>query len=132
MVRRWATQNPDQAAEWLIKNTTGPFREQGMGQLTGFWAEKDPQRADQCLKQLPDLPERDGIVQSFVQMVANWAPELGAREALTLTQPGVRDQQVEICVGRWLQTDPSSARQWLEEANLPQDVKDKCLLPLNN
>jgi len=59
----------------------------------------------------------------------NWAPDLGTQQAMTLANPGMRDQDVVTCVQHWLQADPSSAQQWLKKANLPQDVKDRCLLP---
>lgn len=131
VMRRWVTQDPDLAAQWLIQNADAQTLDQAMTQLMNFWVPESPQEAERYVKSLPNGPARDMVVHDFVQAVANWAPDLGARQAVTLANPGMRDQDVVTCVQHWLQTDPSPAQKWLKKANLPQDVKDKCLLAPN-
>jgi hypothetical protein len=100
-----------------------------MTQLMNFWVPESPQGAERFVENLPNGPSRDMVVHDFVQAVVNWAPDLGARQAMTLADQGMRNQDVETSVQHWLQTDPLSAQLWLQKADLPQDVKDKCLLP---
>ena len=129
VMRRWVTQYPDKAAQWLIENADAQTLNQAMTQLMNFWAPESPQGADHYVETVPNGPARDTVVHDFVQAVVNWAPDLGAKQAMTLTDLGKRNGDVETSVQHWLQTDPSSAQQWLQKADLPQDVKDKCLLP---
>ena len=129
VMRRWAPQDQAEAAQWLMQNADPQTLNQAMTQLMNFWVPGSPQGAEQYVASLPNGPSRDMVVHDFVQAVANWAPDLGAKQAMTLANPGMRDQDVVTCLQHWLQTDPPSAQQWLQKADLPQDVKEKCLLP---
>jgi hypothetical protein len=40
---------------------------------------------------------------------------------------GLREAKLIQCFERWLQLDVSSARQWLEKAALPPEIKDRCI-----
>ncbi|MGA3172580.1 MAG: hypothetical protein ABSE62_16385 [Chthoniobacteraceae bacterium] len=129
VMRRWVTQDPVQATQWLILNADPQTLSQAMTQLMNFWVPENPQEAAHYVENLPNGPSHDMVVHDFVQAVTSWAPDLGAKDAMTLADQGMRDQDVVTCVQHWLQTDPSSAQKWLQEANLPQDVKARCLLP---
>jgi hypothetical protein len=129
VMRRWVTQDPAEAAHWLMQNADPQTLNQAMTQLMNFWVPEGPQEAERYVENLPNGPSRDTVVHDFVQAVANWAPDLGAKQAMMLADPGMRNQDVVTCLQHWLQTDPPSAQQWLQKTDLPQDVKEKCLLP---
>jgi hypothetical protein len=132
VMNRWSTQNPEQAAQWLMKCADLQVQQQGMVQLMSFWAAENPQGAERWVETLPSGPSHEVIVQSYVDSVKEWAPDIGAKHAITLADEAVRNQAVENCVKRWLRADPFAAQKWLKETKLPQDVKDRCLLPLDN
>jgi hypothetical protein len=129
VAERWATQNPQEAADWVANKLDPASQQMALPRLLNFWAMESPVGAGQWVAGLPAGPFRENAIQSYVQAVNNWAPDLGAEQAITLTDEGVRDPKVEMCMKHWMELDPVSAQRWLQAANLPQGVKNQCLAP---
>jgi hypothetical protein len=129
VAERWATQNPQAAAEWITNKLDTADQQMALPRLLIFWAMESPQEAGKWAASLPAGPFRESAVQSYVEAVNNWAPDLGAKQAITLTDESVRNQKVETCVKHWMELDPISAQQWVKKANLPKYFKTRYLAP---
>lgn len=129
VAERWGTQDPQQAADWIENKLDPASQQMALPRLLNFWAMESPQGAGQWVKSLPAGPFRENAVQSYVEAVNNWAPDLGAQQAITISDLSTRFQKVEMCVKHWMELDPVSAQQWVKKADLPPDLKSRCLVP---
>jgi hypothetical protein len=114
VAERWATQDPQAAAEWIETKLDAPTQQMALPRLMNFWAMETPQEAGQWVANLPPGTFRESAIQSYVQSANNWAPDLAAKLAGTLTDPSLRQQKVNLSVKHWMEVDPTGARAWLQ------------------
>ena len=120
---RWATQDPKAALVWAMKTASPEIERSAAEQAMRLWAAMSPADAEQWVETLADSPERDMILQSFVAAVNSWAPDCGANAALRIANEAAREQQLQVCLHQWREINPRAAKQWLQQAKLPDDLK---------
>ena len=110
VISRWATQNPETALNWALKNGAD-FRP--ISDALNLWASVDASSAGKWVEKLPPDFNRDAAIQSYVEAVITWDPADALRFARKLTNESARSQHVEKCLQRWMELDRSSAEKWL-------------------
>jgi len=130
VAERWATQEPQAAAQWLAQNTNAAIQRAGLARLMEVWAQDTPQAASQWVENLPAGAFHQSALESYADAVNRWAPDRAAQCAINLDDENIRYQKVEIALNHWLELDAATARQWIKESKLPPEMKERYLLPV--
>lgn len=124
---RWATQDPNGAAEWAVRSGDPVIQSRGLGEVFGVWASVDPSAAQQWVKTVDQVSVREIALHAYIDAVTEWAPATATELSLQLSDPAARLSGVESALARWREVDPASARVWLEAADLPAETKHEWL-----
>jgi hypothetical protein len=115
---------PQEAATFLV-----PFppsdrsRNHALADAVALWVRKDAAAASTYMSTLPLGPESDAPRASFASNLALTDPSSAAVWAQTITNPRIRDASITLVVKTWMRTDAVSARKWMTDARLSDDVK---------
>lgn len=127
VVSAWAYTDPLRAAQWAGKFPEGSMRDQAMEQLVNTWAGSDTAEAALWLQSLPQSRSRDVAVNTFSSAVGPSSPGTAFQLAQTISDEGMRTQQLQNVGRAWLAKDPSGAQQAIAQSNLPQGIKSQLL-----
>jgi len=122
VAERWATQDPQASAGWLAK-APGAVHQAGLSRLMQIWAQDDPQSAGQWVDGLPEGALRQTALESYSDAAVRWTPDLAVARAAKLENESIRQQKVEAGLQRWMELDPTAARQWVHESGLSAETK---------
>lgn len=132
VLERWATQDPVEASEWTARIGDPELRRRGIAAVLDLWAMVEPLDCSKWLENRKASPFRSTAVESYVQAVTPWYPELGLKMVSRLAPETAGEPQVEACARQWLQFDPPAAGLWIAEASFPQDIKARWCSPVRN
>jgi hypothetical protein len=127
IIQRWTQQDPEQAAAWLEAFPTGALRDTAVTELVKLWADKDSKGLSGWLKELPKGTEQDLALSAYVLKLASQHPEQAVESAKAITADAVRTQNLESIGESWLSTDPSAAKAWISQSELPEITKTRLL-----
>jgi len=128
-ISTWASTQPDQAAQWVSQLPEGPPREKAMGALITTWANAGAggEAALQWLNSLPASPSRDAAASTFNSVMAPLNPQAAFQSAAAISDPDLRNQQLQEVTRIWLSREPDAARSEIMQSNLPDEVKSELL-----
>ena len=87
----------------------------------------EPAGAAAWLDTLPAGPSRDRAVGAFAGTIASNYPTDAVRWAESVTNPALRNSQLESVARTWLQVDAAAAKAWITGSNLPDARKARLL-----
>ncbi len=121
----WATQSPEEAAQWVTSLPDGETQNHAIYQLTSAWVAKDQRGAIGWIESLaPGLP-RDEATESLVEKIAGSAPAEAWQWTLSIGDELQRSRAVSQTVQSVAERDPALAQQWLEAAQISPELKTR-------
>ena len=72
---------------------------------------------------------RDAAVGALISRIASVDPEAAVRWAVTINDTALRETETQEAVQTWFEVDPASARAWLANSNLDDEIKRRFLAP---
>ena len=127
VIARWATQDPQAAANWALRTPDATVQNRGLAEVLNVWTSVYPASASQWVSTLTPLALRDATLQAYVAAVEEWAPDSATKMAAQISDPAVRWQRVQDSLSRWWNIDEKSAGSWLESTDLPAENKRQWL-----
>jgi hypothetical protein len=125
LLRQWAGNDPQTAANWVSQISPGAARPQAINAVAIVWANQNLSEAVQWMRQLPGEGERTDALATAAYEAARTQPI----EALTLASelpPGEsRNDLVIHAASQWAAQAPAEAAQWasrIPDGNLRQRV----------
>lgn len=125
--RRWAMHHdPAELFEWLRGLEDAEDRAEAMNAGFQMWLREDPAEASAWLEVAGPMPEADAAIRSFVRK-SYAKPMLAVSWAGRIQDPEMRRKALVQAGQRWLGKDPESARAWLEQSGLEEQVQREIL-----
>jgi hypothetical protein len=126
----WA--DPETAAHWAAQQPNAELLFRGIGVA---WLRKDPERAEEFVRTLPPAL-KDGVylraVEAFYpgpetpqeaaakfERATRWIPDI--------SNPTMRQSAYRKLAERWLNTEPDSARRWIDSIPIPPKMRSDLL-----
>lgn len=122
VIERWIRSDPSAAANWAGTFGEGPLRQHALHLVARQWGLRDLQSTARWLENLPNGSSRDAAIAAFVTSADGNDIRLAVEWANRIADPPTRGQALEQAAGRWLREDPAAARQWIENAQLPDGL----------
>jgi hypothetical protein len=101
------------------------LRENALAQIASASANVDPQMTADWLSTLPSGTSKDRAVMSYIDVLSRSAPESAAPWISNIDNAALRNRQTSLVAQRWLDTDPSAAKTWINQSSLPDDQKQR-------
>lgn len=125
-LERWATQDPQRAFAKAARLADPILQEQGIVRVLDVCAPINPVAASQWIEQLlGGTTVWDKAIEAYVEAVHTWQPEAAARLAVKAKDPTARERTIEKAMTLWLKLDPAAAKQWLADAEIPDETKQR-------
>lgn len=125
----WATEEPAEAAEWVMDLASESESDQGVGAALGDvlwkWTREDPQAAGNWLNEQEKGPTLDGAITGLAGAAFEQDPEASLSWATQISNEGLRGVSITVGLGAWMQRDPEAAKQWAEANEIPLSGQDK-------
>ena len=115
LVRRWAENAPEAAAEYAAQLGDATMRLSAVEQISIAWAEQDLPTASQWAAKLPAGDERNTALRNIAYGSAFTAPELAVSLASQLPENNERDDLLEHIAAQWSGSDFEAATTWLTQ-----------------
>ena len=130
----WSLADPATLAAWAEGQ---PDNQEFLNRIAQSWAQRDPERAAEWLKDLP-ATTRDTALDGIIKKALSAVPintafdttrhfQAMERWILHLSSEQARQSAYEKLAQRWISLDPEFARQWLATSPLPQVARDRLL-----
>jgi hypothetical protein len=142
VIRNWAEADPaaaaaavqalpdDPAAAGTDANPPLPLsRQDTFAGVAQSWARCDPARAAAWIGQLRLGPCRDAAVVSYSEQTVSADPAHAIQMVESMSNSGVRNQQLIQLFRTWMQADPRAAATAVQLSSLPDDGKKELLEP---
>jgi hypothetical protein len=120
---QWALTDGPAAAQWLSQMPDAATQIESHYSVARHWGLMDMEGSANWINSLPHGASRDAAVRAFVTSIDGYDAALATSWAMTIQESGQRQESVGSAFGRWLQSDPTAARTWLETAQLTDDVR---------
>jgi hypothetical protein len=127
VVARWATLDPEKAGEWALRLPDPSLRVRGAAAVLNLWAAVAPDAAGRWVRGIEPDGLREAAITSYLEAVNDWDPEAGLRLAMETSDAALRLHRAEPCFRRWIDLNPTAARQWLARAKLSDETKQRWL-----
>jgi hypothetical protein len=125
MALQWIDdQDPPALFAWLETLHAGKTRDDGM--RTGFtrWWKTDPEAADAWIRAAEISGAHDPAVVVYAQNMSHSSPELAIEWADRIHDETLRRRTLAPVLRGWSQQDPSAVRSWMDEHDVPPEVRD--------
>jgi len=123
----WTGQSPSEAAAWAGSLPDGKVREEALGKVAGEWARYDPEAVSLWINQLPQDRSRDAAIGQLVKQIANTDPESAFTWASSVGSDTKREEVLKAAASAWKAQNPEAARNAVQNADLPEDVRARVL-----
>jgi len=120
---QWARTDGAAAAQWLGQMPDAATQVESHYSVARHWGLTDMEGSANWINSLPHGASRDAAVRAFVTSIDGYDAALATSWAMTIQEPAQRQESVGSAFGRWLQSDPTAARSWLETTQLADDVR---------
>jgi len=127
VVGHWSRKDPTSAAKWVEAFPEGKMRDEAWHTVARQWTFEGHDQAIAWIDALPPGSGRDKALEAYVESVDGSRPDLAALWALEIDSPIDRERWLVHAAGRWIQKDRHAAMEWIEQADLPEDVKGRLL-----
>ncbi len=108
----WTQTDPGGASRWAGSLPEGNVRREIWREIVGTWADADLDAAGSWLGALPLGRDHDEAVAAYLPKVEPTAPEKALSWAGTISDAGLRAEQVQDILSRWARRDAAAARNW--------------------
>jgi hypothetical protein len=143
--QRWAEEDPLAAYAWAGRQTDEKVRQTVLRRAAGEWLKSDPAGASKWLDSLPAGPLKEAMVADTVDLALNgrkWGNtstvalvQIMSDDAIRETagwiarlQNGAeRESAYEKFANAWLNKDANAAKEWLSNAPLLSETKERLL-----
>lgn len=129
IVQRWAQTEPERTAEWVEQFPEIRLRNAAVENLVRLWADKSMEGPAEWVGSLQG-EVRDTAAAAYAQKLTERSPAQAAAWVESIQNQDLRQRETEHLAERWLAIDQQSARQWLETADLPQEIKSRLTAPI--
>jgi hypothetical protein len=123
IARAWAGQAPEEAVGWISSLPAGEAHSAAVVAATAAWASKDAQGAAQWVAAMAPGGERDRSAGSLASSIADKYPRQALDWALSIGDAEERNRVSLLVAQTMMRRDPAGARQIIEAAPLPSDMK---------
>jgi hypothetical protein len=124
IITTWAGNDPAAAVAYVAQQPDGENKTGEIETIAATWEENRPSAANQWLASLPAGPAKDAALQA----AANSANPAAGETLLA----GVGNDQIRVATetqiaNNWMDSNPTAARTWIQNSDLPQQTKDLLL-----
>lgn len=119
--------DPQAAIRWA-ENLSPDDKESVIGMIVARGAQTDPEAVADWIGTLSGAT-RDSAIATFSSAVAATDPVTALNWAETLFDPKNRERASWEAAWRWLQSDPTAAKAWIQNSSLPDAEKARLLAP---
>lgn len=127
VLRHWTKSDPALAATWVASFPDGAMRDDALGRVAKQWTFDNPDGAAEWIEALPPGSGRDQAISGYVESIDGSRPDLAAHWALEIEAPGERERRVFNAASRWIEKDRAAAYAWIEQAEIPDEIKARLL-----
>ena len=103
--------------------------ENSFSNLAGNWARMAPEAATRWVSSLPANSTRDRAAQSLINNLMQHDMPSAVDRLDLINEPRQRRNAEQQIAHNWLQTDPATARIWIQNSDLPTEMKTQLLNP---
>ena len=119
----WASEEPAEAAEWVMDLASESDSDEGVGAALGDvlwkWTREDPEAAGNWLNEQEKGPTLDGAITGLAGAAFEQDPEGSLSWATQISDEGLKGISIAVGLGAWMQRDAEAAKQWAESNNIP-------------
>ncbi len=131
IARRWAQhqKDPSELFTWLLAlDVDGISQEDVDGAISaGFraWMQTKNEAAQAWLATALPNPKLDLAAVEAVRYLLALSPDVSVQWAMRIQDEETRNRNVVQAARRWREKDPDALQAWLEQSDLPEDVREK-------
>lgn len=122
LMHAWADKAPADAAYYAVKLPPGPVRQMAFGQVVNQWLATDMSGASDWIDALEPSPDFDSAIYG-VATYGHIAPEIALAWAQSIFDPNIRVNAIGEVIRTLANTDPQTARVYLESARLTAEQR---------
>ncbi len=116
-----ARENPEDAANWVVKNGGEEAQRGAMQDIMGNWVGEDASAAKSFAVSQPEGPVRDAAVSSFVINDSSSLPQDNIKLAETISDERSRGRAIGTATMRWMSEDRDGAMEYIESSDMVDD-----------
>lgn len=117
LARNWSQKNPQEAANWLVKQTDEATVNHSIGDIMPNWVSSDPKAALAFVNAQAAGPLRDSAAASYVMSDRKSAPVELIKVAESITDENSRNRSLTMTTMRWMQEDPAAAKSYVQASD---------------
>jgi hypothetical protein len=129
IVQRWTQQDPEEAAAWVVAFPEGKLRDTALEAVVKLWADKDITDAGAWVSTLSAQAGSDVAIGAYAEKLGVQFPETAAEWLQDIRDVRLRDERMVRLAELWLRQDAPAARQWISQAPLSNETKQRLLAP---
>jgi hypothetical protein len=125
LLRQWAGNDPQTAANWVSQLSLGSARPEGINAVAVVWANQNLSEAVQWMRQLPGEGERTDALVTAAYEAARTQPVEALKLASELPPSEPRNDLIIHAASQWAAQTPEAAAEWagrITDSNLRQRV----------
>jgi hypothetical protein len=115
LVRRWAEEDPQSAAGWVMQHLDKEAERGAVPQVAIAWAGVDPEAAVRWATSLPENPEKEQALLSIGYEVAGTQPTVALGIVSSLPLGTDRDNLLIHAIRQWGSIDAPGANHWVQQ-----------------
>lgn len=120
--QEWAKTDPAAALSSFESLPPGEAQRRALGGLVQTQSREDPAAAANLMNQYPEIRD-ERMIRRFIWNTFRENPALAINQIASLEDERRRNQSYSRLFEMWQGRDPQAANQWLETANLPEQVR---------
>lgn len=133
VLSNWAENDPVAALNWALQQIPdGSQKNESVGQAVSTWARNDPAAAEKWIAALPAGEMRDNSLRTASYQFMNNDPATAVQLIAGIGDDKMRTSQYENLAQNWLRNDPQGAQNWIAQAPLTAEVKQRLLAAKRN
>lgn len=124
---RWGWFDGPSAMEWVRTLEPGREREDVVERSFGAWVQRDREAAVEWMRTRTDQPELEPALETFLTVWGRKEPSQALALLPLMRLENERRLVIERTVKDWASKDPEAAMSWLENAEIPEDIRRRLL-----
>jgi hypothetical protein len=121
----WTPNDPVAALKWLCAFSQTNSQGELIQSVIKTWSQAEPAAAAKWLANLPVSTASDEMTSAFLEGAMEKYPEFAAHWTQAVTEEAKR-QEFQIQVARqWLKISSSAACKWIDNLELPEEIKQR-------
>lgn len=129
IVQRWAQNDPEPVADWILAFPAGELRDTASEELVKQWSQKDIGKAGQWIDGIEDLQVKDIAIATMAGQLGLQAPQAAGDWLLRISDPNKLAVELRKFTSEWIATDGPSAKAWISQSTLSEALKVQLMAP---